>query len=186
MKLPVYLYGHPVLRKVSTDIDKDYPNLDEFVKNMFDTMYGSNGIGIAAPQVGRNDRIIVIDVDPLKDTFKELAGVCMVLINPHLEVLEDGETNSREEGCLSLPGISENVVRTEKVHLTWLDEKFEAHDEVFSGYLARVIQHEYDHLEGQVFTDHISVLRKQFIRNKLANIAKGKVRCDYKVRSAKK
>lgn len=185
MKLPVYLYGHPVLRKVSEDIDQSYENLNELISNMWDTMYASDGIGIAAPQVGKNIRLVVIDVDPLSETFPELKGVKMTLINPHLEVLEDGESKSREEGCLSVPGIHENVTRIEKIHITWLDENFQPHDEIISGYLARVIQHEYDHLEGKVFTDRVSMLRKQFIRAKLANIAKGKVRCSYKVKTSK-
>ncbi len=183
MKLPIYLYGHPVLRNISTDITADYEGLAELVKNMYDTMYASEGVGLAAPQIGRNDRIIVIDATPLADVFPELDGVKLTLINPRLEVL-DGEKVTRAEGCLSLPGLSEDVKRIEHIHLTWVDENFTAHDEEFSGYLARIIQHEYDHLEGHVYIDHVSPIRKQLIKAKLNNIVMGKVRCDYPVRYA--
>ncbi len=183
MKLPIYLYGHPVLRKISTDITPDYADLKELLANMFETMYDSDGVGLAAPQIGRNDRIIVIDASPLAETFPELDGFKKVLINPQLEVL-DGDKETRAEGCLSLPGLSENVTRVEHIRLRWLDENFEEHDEEFSGFGARVIQHEYDHLEGKVYIDHISGIRKQLIRSKLNNIAAGKVRPDYPVRFA--
>lgn len=184
MILPVYLYGHPVLRNVATDIDADYPKLKELIADMYETMYSSDGIGIAAPQVGLSIRLVAIDVDPMAEMFPELKGLKMTLINPKLEVLEDGEIFAREEGCLSLPGIHETVKRTEKIRLQWLDEEFKPHDEVIEGYLARVIQHEYDHLEGHVFIDHISPIRKQLIKSKLTNIIKGKVRCDYRVKYA--
>lgn len=183
MKLPIYLYGHPVLRKISTDITPDYADLKELIANMFETMYDSDGVGLAAPQIGRNDRIIVIDASPLAETFPELDGFRKVLINPQLEVLE-GEKVARDEGCLSLPGLSEKVTRVEHIRLRWIDENFEEHDEEFSGFGARVIQHEYDHLEGKVYIDHISGIRKQLIRSKLNNIAAGKVRPDYPVRFA--
>lgn len=183
MKLPIYLYGHPVLRKISTDITPEYADLKELIANMFETMYDSDGVGLAAPQIGRNDRIIVIDASPLAETFPELDGFKKVFINPQLEVL-DGDKETRAEGCLSLPGLSENVTRVEHIRLRWLDENFEEHDEEFSGFGARVIQHEYDHLEGKVYIDHISGIRKQLIRSKLSNIAAGKVRPDYPVRFA--
>ena len=154
MKLPIYLYGHPVLRAVSTDITPDYEGLGQLLADMYETMYESDGVGLAAPQIGRNDRIVVIDASPLADSMPELDGVKLTLINPRLEVLEDGPSETRGEGCLSLPGISENVTRTEKIRLQWLDEKFEPHDEVFDGFLSRIIQHEYDHLEGRVYIDH--------------------------------
>lgn len=183
MKLPIYLYGHPVLRKVSDDISSDYEGLEELLANMYETMYASEGVGLAAPQIGRNDRIIVIDASPLAETFPELEGVKLTLINPHLEVL-DGEEETRSEGCLSLPGLSENVKRVEHIRLKWLDENFKEHEQEFSGFLARIIQHEYDHLEGRVYIDHISPIRKQLIRGKLNNIINGKTRCDYPVRYA--
>lgn len=183
MKLPVYLYGHPVLRQVAEDITPDYPDLKTLIANMFETMYASEGVGLAAPQVGLSDRIVVIDADPLSDNFPECKGRKFALINPRVEVL-DGEPVSRSEGCLSLPGLSENVKRVENIRLTWLDENFEEHSEVMTGFLARVVQHECDHLEGHVYIDHIAPIRKQLIRTKLHNIQTGKVRCDYPTRTA--
>ena len=185
MKLPVYLYGHPVLRKQSTDITPDYPELKKLVADMFETMYASEGVGLAAPQIGRNDRIVVIDADPVGDSFPECAGRKFTLINPLVEVL-DGEVCSRAEGCLSLPGLSEDVKRVEHIRLSWVDEDFNPHSEEISGFLARIVQHECDHLEGKVYIDHISPIRKQLIRSKLNNIVNGKTRCDYPVKYAPK
>ena len=185
MKLPVYLYGHPVLRAVSTDITPDYPGLKELIADMYAAMYESEGVGLAAPQIGRNDRIVVIDADPVKDSFPECAGRRMTLINPPVEVL-DGDRTSMGEGCLSLPGISENVPRVEHIMLKWVDENFEPHEEEISGFLARIVQHECDHLEGKMFIDHISPIRKQLIKAKLNNILNGKVSVDYPVRFAPK
>lgn len=183
MKLPVYLYGHPVLREISDDITPDYPELKKLVADMFETMYVSEGVGLAAPQIGRNDRIVVIDASPWADTFPECDGWKHALINPEIEVL-DGETISRSEGCLSLPGISEDVKRVEHIRLRWLDEDFQPHEQEISGYLARIVQHECDHLEGHLYIDHISPIRKQLIRGKLANIINRKIRCDYPVKFA--
>lgn len=183
MKLPVYLYGHPVLRRISTDITPEYPNLKQLISDMWDAMYESEGVGLAAPQIGLNDRIVVIDADPVKDTYPECEGRKMTLINPHVEVL-DGEKTTCSEGCLSLPGISEKVPRVEHILLRWVDEDFQPHEEEISGFLARIVQHECDHLEGKVFIDHISPIRKQLIKAKLNNILQGKVRVDYPVRFA--
>ena len=182
-QLPVYLYGHPVLRKTSSDITPDYPGLRELLDQMFESMYISEGVGLAAPQIGRNDRIVVIDADPAADAFPECKGRKLTLINPRVEVL-DGEPISRSEGCLSLPGISEKVKRTEHIRLSWVDENFEPHEEEISGYLARIVQHECDHLEGRLFIDHASPIRRQLIKGKLADIAQGRIRCDYPTRSA--
>ena len=148
---------------------------------MFETMYASEGVGLAAPQIGRNDRIVVIDADPVSENNPECAGRKMVLINPVVEIL-DGEKITRGEGCLSLPGLSENVTRIEHIKLQWEDENFTKHEEIISGFLARIVQHEYDHLEGHVFTDRVSPLRRQMIGTKLQNIQKGKVRCAYKTK----
>lgn len=178
MRLPIYLYGHPVLRAVSKPIDKDYPELGTLLDNMWATMYASEGVGLAAPQIGRNDRIVVIDADPVKEAFPECAGRKLTLINPEIEVL-DGDAVSRSEGCLSLPGLSEDVKRVEHIRLRWLDENFEDHEEEISGFLARIVQHECDHLEGKVYTDRISAIRRQLIKSKLNNIAQGRVHCDY-------
>lgn len=185
MKLPVYLYGHPVLRRKSETINSDYPELKKLLDDMFETMYASEGVGLAAPQIGRNDRIVVIDADPVSENNPECAGRKMVLINPVVEIL-DGEKMTRGEGCLSLPGLSENVTRIEHIKLQWEDENFTKHEEIISGFLARIVQHECDHLEGKLYIDHISPIRKQLIRTKLNNIISGKTRCDYAVRYAPK
>lgn len=185
MILPVYLYGTPVLRAEAEDIDKDYPELDKLIKDMFETMYHTDGIGLAAPQIGRSIAVIVIDASVLADEFPECADSKMVLINPQLDVIEDADPVSRSEGCLSLPGLSENVKRYEHVVLNWLDENFEEHDREFTGFMARVIQHEFDHLLGTVYTDRISPVRKQMIRNKLHNMERGKVKCAYRVVTGK-
>lgn len=176
--LKVYLYGHPVLRKTSTDITPDYPGLKELVADMYDSMYTSEGVGLAAPQIGRNDRLVVIDASPLGDDFPECRDRKLTLINPRVEVL-DGPSVTRSEGCLSLPGLSENVPRVEHIRLSWLDEDFQPHEEEISGFLARIVQHECDHLEGKLYIDHISPIRKQLIKGKLAGIVSGKTRCDY-------
>lgn len=185
MVLPVYLYGTPVLRQEAGDIDKNYPDLQKLIKDMFETMYHTEGIGLAAPQIGKSIALIVIDASVLGDDFPECADSKMVLINPQLDVIEDADPVSRAEGCLSLPGLSENVRRYEHVVLNWLDENFEEHEQEFHGFMARVIQHEFDHLLGTVYTDRIAPIRKQMIRNKLHNMERGKVKCAYRIVSAK-
>ncbi len=183
MKLPIYIYGHPVLRRETKAIDKDYPELQKLVDDMFETMYAADGCGLAAPQVGLSIKLVVIDTDVLKDQFPECADRKMVLINPEVTVL-DGEECSRSEGCLSLPGLSENVSRVEHIRLRWFDENFEQHEEEMTGFLARCVQHEVDHLNGKVYMDHVSATRKLLIRNKLRNLMDGKVNCDYRVKTA--
>lgn len=183
MKLPVYLYGHPVLRGISEEIGPDYPGLKELVSDMFETMYASDGVGLAAPQIGRNIRLVVIDATPVAENFPECAGRKFAIINPQIEIL-DGDAVSRSEGCLSLPGLSEDVKRVEHIRLRYLDENFQPHDEEISGFLSRIVQHEFDHLEGKVYIDRIAPIRKQLIKRKLTNIVEGKTRCDYPVRYA--
>ncbi len=185
MSLPVYLYGHPVLRRISTQVTPEYKDLKELVRKMFDTMYESEGVGLAAPQIGLNDRIVVIDADPVAESFPECAGRKLTLINPEIEIL-DGDGVTRTEECLSLPGLSENVNRVEHIRLRWVDDDFQQHEEEISGFLARIVQHECDHLEGKLYIDHISPIRKQLIKNKLRNIVSGKTRVDYPVRYAPK
>ncbi|MDE6057197.1 MAG: peptide deformylase [Muribaculaceae bacterium] len=186
MLLPIYLYGHPVLRAETEEITPDYPELKKLIADMWETMYNSEGVGLAAPQIGKSIRLIVLDGSVLGDDFTECKDSKMVLINPELDVIEDMAPVSRAEGCLSVPGLSENVKRIEHVRLNWLDEDFVEHEEEFTGFLSRIIQHEYDHLEGQVYTDHIAPIRKQLVKSKLNNIAKGKVRCDYRTKAAAK
>lgn len=174
-----------MLRAQSTEITKDYPELKQLIADMFETMYFSEGVGLAAPQVGRNIRLVVIDADAVAENFPECAGWKKALINPRIEVL-DGEMVTRGEGCLSLPGLSEDVKRVEHIRLQWLDEDFQPHDEEFTGFLSRIIQHECDHLEGMVYTDRISPARRFFIKAKLQNITNAKVRVDYPVKFAPK
>lgn len=185
MSLPIYLYGHPLLRRISTEITSEREGLKELVEKMYETMYESEGVGLAAPQIGLNECIVVIDADPMAESFPDCAGRKLTLINPRIEIL-DGDKVSRNEGCLSLPGLSESVSRVEHIRLSWVDENFEPHTEEISGFLARIVQHECDHLEGKLYIDHISPIRKQLIRNKLRNIATAKIRCDYPVRYAPK
>lgn len=182
MILPIYLYGSPVLRKTGKNIGPDYPNLKELIDNMYETMYHANGIGLAAPQVGLDIRLLVIDLAPYKDEDPEMGAFKKVMINP--ELLETGsKTDSYEEGCLSIPGINESVSRPIKIKIRYCDEAFNEYVEEFEGFRARVILHEYDHIEGILFTDKISPLRRQLIKSKLAQIARGKVSCSYKVKS---
>ena len=185
MKLPIYLYGHPVLRAKSSEIHADYPELKKLIEDMFETMYFSEGVGLAAPQIGKNIRLVVIDASPLAENFPECDGWKKALINPEIEVL-DGDTIARSEGCLSLPGMSEDVKRVEHIRLRWLDEDFQPHEEEFSGFLSRIIQHECDHLEGKVYMDHVSAARRLLNKSKLNNLINGKTRVDYPVRYAPK
>lgn len=173
-----------MLRKVAEDIPADYPNLAEFVKDMWDTLAESEGIGLAAPQVGKSIRVVVIDLDVLSDEMPEYKDFRQVYINPHIVEYDDSETDSLEEGCLSLPAIHEKVTRPKRIHVKWLDEQMTAHDEWIDGYLARVMQHEFDHLDGKVFTDRVSPLRKQLIKSKLKALLQGRYRCGYKTKAA--
>ena len=185
MILPIYTYGMPVLRKESEDITPDYPELQQLIKDMFATMYHSDGVGLAAPQIGRNIRLVVITLDPLKEDYPEYAGFNKVYINPHILEYDDTKTESMEEGCLSLPGIHEPVRRPTRILVAYDDEQFQHHEEWVEGYLARVMQHEFDHLDAHLFVDRISPLRKQMVRSKLTQLIKGKFRCAYKVKSPK-
>lgn len=184
MILPIYVYGQPVLRKEAEDINPDYPNLKELIENMFETMDNAEGVGLAAPQVGLPIRVVVVNLDVLSEDLPEYKGFRKAYINPHiLEV--GGEMVSMDEGCLSLPGIHESVKRGDKIRVKYLDENLEEHDEVVEGYLARVLQHEFDHLDGKMFIDHLSPLRKQMIKGKLNALLKGKAHCTYKVKTVK-
>jgi len=188
MILPIIAYGDPVLRKLGKSIDKDYPALESLLENMFETMYGAKGIGLAAPQIGLPIRIFIVDATPFKDdeeleleernflsTFKQ------VFINAQI-IDETGDEWVFNEGCLSIPDVREDVFRNETVKIEYLDEKFEKYTKEFSGIAARIIQHEYDHIQGILFTDKLSSLKKRLIKGKLANISKGKIRIDYRMR----
>jgi len=175
----MYIFGQPVLRKQAEDIPTDYPGLQQLISDMFETMKNAEGVGLAAPQVGLSIRVVVIDLDILKDDYPEYAGFLHAYINPHILEFSD-DTCTMEEGCLSIPGIHENVRRSKSIHVTYLDENLQPHDEWVDGYLARVMQHEFDHLEGKMFVDKIAPLRKQMVKKKLMSMAKGKFNCAYK------
>lgn len=185
MFLPIYTYGMPILRKEATDISPDYPNLKQLIADMFETMYKSDGVGLAAPQIGKAIRVVVITLDVLKDDYPEYKGFNKAYINPHILEYDDSKTESMEEGCLSLPGIHEPVRRPTRIRVKYQDEAFQEHEEWVDGYLARVMQHEFDHLDGRLFVDRVSPLRKQMIRGKLGQMLKGKVRCSYKIKAPK-
>ncbi|MBR5475737.1 MAG: peptide deformylase [Bacteroidaceae bacterium] len=181
MILPIYLYGQSVLRKVTEDITPDYPELKKLIQDMFETVEQAEGIGLAAPQIGLPIRLVIIDLTPLADESPEYADFKKVYINAHI-IETSEETDSMDEGCLSLPGIHEKVTRPSRIHVQYMDENFVEHDEWVDGFLARVMQHEFDHLEGKVFVDRISPLRRQMNKNRLSNLLNGKAHCTYKTK----
>ena len=180
MILPVLAYGHPTLRKVAKEINSDYPDLKQFIEDMFETMYQSDGVGLAAPQVNRSIRVITIDATAFAETHPEAADFKKVFINPKI-YLEEGEEWSFNEGCLSFPGLRQEIMRKPVIRVKWVDEDFNEHDEQFDGIAARVIQHEYDHLEGILFVDRMNPLKRMVIKGKLSDISKGKVDTFYKM-----
>jgi len=183
MILPIYTYGNAVLRKEAEDINSNYPNLTALIENMFETMHHADGVGLAAPQIGLSIRLLVIDFAALHEDDAELAKFKITMINPVMLEMSEEEVEDNE-GCLSIPGISEKVFRSEWIKIQYFDADFKSHTEEFEGYKARAIQHEYDHLEGSLFTDHINPLRRQMIKSKLNGIAKGKTACEYKIKTA--
>ena len=184
MIYPIYVYGSAVLRELAVEINNEYPELSKVIKNMFDTMYDAEGIGLAAPQVGLSIKLFVVDLSPLDDEYPELKDFVKVFINPDIYEYSE-EVCTRSEGCLSLPGLNEDVSRPTTIKMKYLDENFAEHDEEFTGFTARVIQHEYDHLEGAVFADKVALLRKALMRNKLAAMSKGKFRARYRTKQKK-
>ena len=188
MILPIVAYGDPVLKKVAKDINNEYPKLQELLKNMFETMYNANGVGLAAPQIGLPIRIFIVDTSPFsedeeleEDEVNLLKDFKKVFINPQI-LDEEGESWSFTEGCLSIPDIKEDVSRLPQIKISYLDENFKAHTESYDGLIARVIQHEYDHIEGILFTDKLSSLKKRLLKGKLTNISKGKIKPEYAMR----
>ena len=186
MILPIYIYGQPVLRKVAEDITPDYPELKTLITNMWETLADSEGIGLAAPQVGLDIRLVVIDLDPVSEDLPEYKDFRQVYINAHIVEYDETNTDASEEGCLSLPAIHEKVIRPTRIRVQWMDENFQAHDEWIDGYLARVMQHEFDHLDGKMFIDRISPLRKQLIKSKLKALTQGRYRCGYKTKPVRR
>jgi peptide deformylase len=188
MILPIVAYGHPVLRKVAADILPDYPGLEKLIADMWETMYASNGVGLAAPQINRDIRLFVVDTVQMfesmdekeKKEYPDAPGVKAVFINAHIVEL-NGDEWPYNEGCLSIPKIREDVYRNETVTLQFRDQNFESHMITFSGLSARVILHEYDHIEGKLFIDHLSPLKRKLMKGKLNDITKGKISVDYKM-----
>jgi peptide deformylase len=194
MVLPIIAYGDPVLRKTGEKITKEYEGLQDLIKNMFDTMHNALGVGLAAPQVGKAVRLFVVETKPFAERDeddedeeftpeerKQLEQFRRVFINAQI-VEEDGKEWAFNEGCLSIPKIREDVMRKPKIRIKYVDENFKSHDETFEGLIARVIQHEYDHIEGKLFTDRINPLRRRLLQGKLNDISKGKVQIAYKMR----
>lgn len=182
MVLPIYVYGEPVLREKTVDVTENTPEVQQLVDDMIETMHGASGIGLAAPQVGRSERIFVVDLTPLAEEIEEegqeVPEQPMVFINPH--IVEEGESDCEfEEGCLSIPDLREIVVRPDRVRLTYLDRNFEPRELDAHGLLARVVQHEYDHLEGVLFIDRISPFRRRLLKRRLREMARGEVEAEY-------
>jgi peptide deformylase len=195
MILPIVAYGNPVLRKVAQDIDAQYPNLDKLLEDMWETMYASNGVGLAAPQINKDIRVFVMDSaqifvnmdeeDRKEETYSDDPGIKQAFINPHI-VEEHGEDWAYNEGCLSIPKIREDIYRAEEITIEYQDEHFKKHTKTFNGITARIILHEYDHLEGKLFIDHISPLKRKLLKRKLDDISKGNISVDYKMLFPKK
>lgn len=195
MILPIVAYGNPVLRKVAQDIQPDYPGLEKLIRDMWETMYGSNGVGLAAPQIAKDIRLFVIDSaqiftnmdddDRKEDNYPDDPGTKQVFINAHI-VEEGGEDWAYNEGCLSIPKIREDVYRAEEVTLEFLDENFVPHRRTYNGITGRIILHEYDHIDGKLFIDHLSPLKRKLLKRKLDDISRGVVRVDYKMSFPKK
>ncbi|SFD32551.1 peptide deformylase [Algibacter pectinivorans] len=188
MILPIVAYGDAVLKKKAKDITKDYPNFEGLLDNMFETMYNAYGVGLAAPQIGLPIRLFLVDTTPFSEDEelsdeeqKALSGFKRVFINAQI-TKEEGDEWAFNEGCLSIPDVREDVFRKPKITIEYLDENFTAHKETFDGLIARVIQHEYDHIEGVLFTDKLSSLKKRLIKGRLTNISKGKINVDYRMR----
>ncbi|WP_405207652.1 peptide deformylase [Aquimarina sp. LLG6339-5] len=188
MILPIVAYGDPVLKKKAKEISKDYPKFSELLENMFETMYNAHGVGLAAPQIGLPIRLFLVDAEPFADDEelseeerKTLTGFKKVFINAEI-IEETGDEWAFTEGCLSIPEVREDVFRKETIKINYLDENFVEHTETYSGLAARVIQHEYDHIEGVLFTDKLSSLKKRLIKGKLTNISKGKINADYRMK----
>lgn len=189
MILPIVAYGDPVLKKVAEEIDSDYPGLQQLIADMFETMYNATGVGLAAPQVGKSIRLFIVDAAPFAEDEEEdnshLADFKKVFINPIIEE-EKGEEWGFNEGCLSIPGIREEIFRKEHLKISYFDENFTFHEEEYEGYAARIIQHEYDHVEGILFTDKVSPLRRRLLKRRLEEISVGAVDVKYKMRFPKR
>ncbi len=190
MILPIVAYGDPVLKKEAEEIDEDFEGLNELIAHMYETMYNAQGVGLAAPQIGKSIRLFIVDGSPFAEREEDeeedpmaagMENFKKVFINPIIEE-ESGEEWGFNEGCLSIPKIREEVFRQEKIRITYYDENWVLKDEEYEGYAARIIQHEYDHIEGVLFTDHLSPLKRKLLQKKLQNISKGEVEVEYKMK----
>ncbi|MGK6350755.1 peptide deformylase [Parapedobacter sp. DT-150] len=181
MKIPIIAYGDPILKRKGVEIENDYPGLQELIADMFETMYAAHGVGLAAPQIGRSIRLFVIDASPFADDEPSLAAFKKVFINARI-LDEQGEKWSFNEGCLSIPDIREDVSRYPDIRIRYVDENWVEHEAEYTGLAARIIQHEYDHIEGKLFTEKLSPLRKAMIKSKLEAVSKGQVSVDYKMK----
>ena len=181
MILPITAYGHPTLKKVAQDIDKDYPELEQLIADMFETMYYSKGVGLAAPQIDKSIRLLVIDATPYAEDFPEAKNFKKIMINARI-IEESGSEWAFNEGCLSVPDIREDVYRKPNIKITYMDEAFNEHTEEYSGVAARIIQHEYDHLEGVLFVERLAPLKKMLLKRKLTDITKGNIKIDYRMK----
>lgn len=190
MILPVIAYGDPILKRVGEEIDEDYKDLEPLIENMFETMYEASGVGLAAPQIGKSIRLFIVDASPFAEVeegeepdpkAEGLDGFKKVFINPIIEE-EDGDEWAFAEGCLSIPKIREEVYRKPKIKISYFDENWDFKEEEYDGYAARIIQHEYDHVEGVLFTDHLSPLKKRILKKKLVNISKGDIDVHYRMK----
>lgn len=184
MLLPIYAFGQPVLKKMGENIDADYPELQDLITNMWETMYHAQGVGLAAPQIGRAIRLFLVDTVQMQEDGELDKGIKKVFINAQ-KVDEGGNAWDYEEGCLSIPEVRGEVSRPEQIRIKYLDENFEAHDEIYTGINARVIQHEYDHIDGILFTEYLKPLKRRLVRRKLENIKKGKISPNYKMKFAR-
>ncbi|MEQ8905472.1 peptide deformylase [Ekhidna sp.] len=179
MIFPIVLYGDPVLKKKASEVAEGDESVKDFVESMYETMYEAQGVGLAAPQVGESIRVFVVDTTPMED--EEEGGLKQAFINPVM-IEEIGEEWAFEEGCLSIPGVRADVNRKPQIKIEYYDENWELHEETFDGMKARVIQHEYDHIEGKLFTDYLTPFKKRLLKGKLANISKGKTDAEYRVK----
>lgn len=190
MILPIVAYGSPILRKVAKDIDKDFPALEKLIADMWETMYASNGVGLAAPQINKDIRLFIMDSEQIfanmdekereEENYPDAPGTKQVFINAHI-VEELGDDWKYNEGCLSIPKIREDISRAEEVTIHFLDENFQEHEKTFNGITARIILHEYDHIDGKLFIDHISPLKRKLLKRKLDDISKGNIKVDYRM-----
>ena len=185
MILPIVAFGTPVLKQKAKNIDKDYKELSELIDNMFETMHKASGVGLAAPQIGKSIRLFIVDASPFEEDEPELKDFQQVFVNPEI-IKEEGEEWSFNEGCLSIPHVREDVSRKRKIRIRYQDEHFDNYEEDFEGIAARIIQHEYDHIEGVLFTDYLTPLKKRLLKRKLNDISKGNIRVDYRMKFPQK